>query len=68
MGRYGESHLDQSRPRSSETRKGRSSPGSEAADDRGVLLRREGVLVDGFVAPVGERESYHGLFSGKKHR
>jgi hypothetical protein len=26
MGRYGESHLDQSRPRSSETRKGRSSP------------------------------------------
>ncbi len=28
---------------------------------------REGVLVDGFVAPVGERESYHGLFSGKKH-
>ncbi|WP_238324072.1 transposase family protein [Salinispora pacifica] len=25
------------------------------------------MLVDGFVAPVGERESYHGLFSGKKH-
>jgi len=24
-------------------------------------------LVDGFVAPVGEREGYHGLFSGKKH-
>jgi DDE superfamily endonuclease len=29
--------------------------------------RREGVLVDGFIAPVGEREHYHGLFSGKKH-
>jgi hypothetical protein len=29
--------------------------------------RREGVLVDGFVAPVGERDAYHGLFSGKKH-
>jgi hypothetical protein len=28
---------------------------------------RGGVLVDGFVAPVGERHSYHGLFSGKKH-
>jgi hypothetical protein len=26
-----------------------------------------GVLVDGFVAPVGERDGYHGLFSGKKH-
>lgn len=24
-------------------------------------------LVDGFVAPVGEREDYAGLFSGKKH-
>jgi hypothetical protein len=24
-------------------------------------------LVDGFVAPVGEREDYVGLFSGKKH-
>nr|WP_240956537.1 transposase family protein [Micromonospora sp. HNM0581] len=29
--------------------------------------RREGVPVDGFVAPVDEREAYHGLFSGKKH-
>jgi hypothetical protein len=29
--------------------------------------QREGVLVDGFVAPVGEREGYDGLFSGKKH-
>src|SRR5690348_17034892 len=27
----------------------------------------EGVLVDGFVVPVGEREGYDGLFSGKKH-
>ncbi len=26
-----------------------------------------GVLVDGFVAPVGERDGYPGLFSGKKH-
>ncbi|HEV8562549.1 MAG TPA: transposase family protein, partial [Actinophytocola sp.] len=26
-----------------------------------------GVLVDGFVAPVGERDGYHSLFSGKKH-
>jgi hypothetical protein len=25
------------------------------------------VLVDGFVAPVGQREHYDGLFSGKKH-
>jgi DDE superfamily endonuclease len=29
--------------------------------------QREGVLVDGFVAPVGERDGYDGLFSGKKH-
>jgi DDE superfamily endonuclease/Helix-turn-helix of DDE superfamily endonuclease len=29
--------------------------------------RREGVLVDGFIAPVGEREDHDGLFSGKKH-
>ncbi len=36
-------------------------------DQRLEQTRREGVLVDGFVAPVGERESYHGLFSGKKH-
>jgi hypothetical protein len=26
-----------------------------------------GVLVDGFITPVGERDGYHGLFSGKKH-
>ena len=36
-------------------------------DHRLERTRREGVLVDGFVAPVGERENYHGLFSGKKH-
>jgi hypothetical protein len=24
-----------------------------------------GVLVDGFVAPVGDRDGYHSLFSGK---
>jgi hypothetical protein len=29
--------------------------------------QREAVLVDGFVVPVGEREGYDGLFSGKKH-
>jgi hypothetical protein len=28
---------------------------------------RQGVLVDGFVAPIGEREHYDGPFSGKKH-
>jgi hypothetical protein len=28
---------------------------------------REGVLVHGFISPVGEREHYDGLFSGKKH-
>ncbi len=28
---------------------------------------REGMLVDGFVALVGERDGYDGLFSGKKH-
>ena len=36
-------------------------------DQRLEQAHREGVLVDGFVAPVGERENYHGLFSGKKH-
>jgi hypothetical protein len=36
-------------------------------DDRLEQARREGVLVDGFVAPVGEREHYDGLFSGKEH-
>jgi hypothetical protein len=36
-------------------------------DEQRERARREGVLVDGFIAPVGEREHYHGLFSGKKH-
>jgi hypothetical protein len=36
-------------------------------DEQLARARREGVPVDGFVAPVGEREGYHGLFSGKKH-
>jgi hypothetical protein len=36
-------------------------------DQRLERTRRDGVLVDGFVAPVGEREHYDGLFSGKKH-
>ena len=36
-------------------------------DQRLAQTRREGVLVDGFVAPVGEREHYDGMFSGKKH-
>lgn len=36
-------------------------------DERIERTRQEGVLVDGFIAPVGEREQYHGLFSGKKH-
>jgi hypothetical protein len=36
-------------------------------DDRLEQAHRGGVLVDGFVAPVGEREHYDGLFSGKKH-
>ena len=36
-------------------------------DQRLDQASREGVLVDGFVAPVGEREDHHGLFSGKKH-
>ncbi|WP_018803900.1 transposase family protein [Salinispora arenicola] len=36
-------------------------------DQRLEQTRREGVLVDGFVAPVGEREHHDGLFSGKKH-
>ncbi|HET8662181.1 MAG TPA: transposase family protein [Micromonosporaceae bacterium] len=30
-------------------------------------MQREGALVDGFVAPVGERDGYVDLFSGKKH-
>ena len=37
------------------------------ADEQYTRAQREGVLVDGFVAPVGEREGYDGLFSGKKH-
>lgn len=36
-------------------------------DEQHARAQREGVLVDGFVAPVGEREGYDGLFSGKKH-
>lgn len=36
-------------------------------DQRLEQTHRAGVLVDGFVAPVGEREHYDGLFSGKKH-
>jgi hypothetical protein len=36
-------------------------------DQRHHRAQRAGVLVDGFVAPVGERDDYHGLFSGKKH-
>jgi hypothetical protein len=30
--------------------------------------QRSAALVDGFLAPVGEREGYASLFSGKKHR
>lgn len=36
-------------------------------EQRYEQARRSGVLVDGFIAPVGEREHYDGLFSGKKH-
>lgn len=36
-------------------------------DQRLGQAGRESVLVDGFVTPVGERENYDGLFSGKKH-
>src|SRR6266508_1484262 len=36
-------------------------------DQQYQRAQREGVLVDGFVAPVGERDGYDGLFSGKKH-
>lgn len=36
-------------------------------DQRLEQTHREGMLVDGFVAPVGERENYHGPCSGKKH-
>lgn len=37
-------------------------------DERTARAGRAGVLVDGVVAPVGEREHHRGLFSGKKHR
>jgi DDE superfamily endonuclease len=36
-------------------------------DQRLDQAHREGVLVDGFIAPVGEREHCTGLFSGRKH-
>jgi hypothetical protein len=36
-------------------------------DQQHTQARQEAVLVDGFVAPVGDREGYHGLYSGKKH-
>jgi hypothetical protein len=36
-------------------------------DEQHASAQAGGVLVDGFVAPVGERDDYHGLFSGKKH-
>jgi hypothetical protein len=39
-------------------------PEVDAAVDRAA---DSGVLVDGFVAPVGERGGYEGMFSGKKH-
>lgn len=37
------------------------------ADDRFAQAQREGALVDGFVAPVGQREDHDDLYSGKKH-
>jgi len=36
-------------------------------DEQHDRAQHNGVLTDGFVAPVGERDGYHGLFSGKKH-
>ena len=36
-------------------------------DQRLEQARRDGVRGNGFVAPVGKREHYDGLFSGKKH-
>ena len=40
----------------------------EQASREGVLVCWcAGVLVDRFIAPVGEREHYAGLFSGKNH-
>lgn len=35
-------------------------------DARFAAAQREGVLVDGFVAPVGDRDGYADLYSGKK--
>jgi hypothetical protein len=40
---------------------------SVTAEQVTAQARRSGVLVDGFVAPVGERDAVTGLFSGKKH-
>jgi DDE superfamily endonuclease len=37
------------------------------ADARYTCAQREGVLVDGFVALVGDRTGYDDLYSGKKH-
>jgi hypothetical protein len=37
------------------------------AEQRRAQAQREGVLVDGLVAPVGQRDGYLDLFSGKKH-
>jgi hypothetical protein len=36
-------------------------------EGRHVQAHREGVLVDGFIAPVGDRDGYADLYSGKKH-
>lgn len=36
-------------------------------DARFASAQREGVLVDGFIAPVGNRAGYADLYSGKKH-
>ena len=36
-------------------------------DEQHDRAQHAGVLVDGFVVPVGERNGYHGSFSGKKH-
>jgi len=37
------------------------------AEQRLAQMRRQGALVDGFVAPVGDRDGYADLYSGKKH-
>jgi hypothetical protein len=36
-------------------------------DEQLARARRGGVLVDGFLAPVGHRDGHDGLFSGRKH-